>query len=159
MKTFNGKNITKKEIQNVLRTMNATKIFRLHKIMFGNVDRWSISDFIFNYAPTEKVSRAAWKIAYNNSNAIKRSDYEIISCRLHGRYTGKDLKQAVDAVKEYIADPCNPYAKKPMMGFTHLYFCSPAYGHQDYNKWRSIEIKGNEKFCETICKLADKYSK
>lgn len=159
MKAINGKNITKKEFQNVLRTMDSTKIYRLHKMLFGNVNRFNIVKFIDEYAPTNKIARKSWDIAYNNKHSLERVDYDVISFRMHGEYKGDALKKAVDAVKEYIANPTSPYAKKPMMGFTHLYFCSPAYGHQDYNKWRSVEIKGNEKFCETICKLADKYSK
>lgn len=54
-------------------------------------------------------------------------------------------------------DPASPYAKRPMYGHTHPYFCSLVYGHQDYNKRRSIPIKGNERFCALVIAYADKF--
>lgn len=67
--------------------------------------------------------------------------------------------QVIAALKKFMSDPTSNYAKQPMYGFTHLYFCSPVYGHRDYNKWQAIPIKGNERFCELIVKLGYKYSK
>lgn len=48
------------------------------------------------------------------------------------------------------------YAKVPTMGHTHLYMCSPAYGHGDYNKWQALPIKGNEDFCAKLVALVNK---
>lgn len=62
------------------------------------------------------------------------------------------LKKNIEIWKNNPAD-----AKRPTMGNIYLWFCSPAYGYHDSNKWRAMPIKGNERFCETICKLADKY--
>lgn len=66
---------------------------------------------------------------------------------------------AIEALKKNIEIwKINPAdAKRPMMGNIYLWFCSPAYGYSDSNKWMAMPIKGNERFCETICKLADKY--
>lgn len=49
------------------------------------------------------------------------------------------------------------YTKRPVLGINHLYFCSPVYGHKDYNKYVMLPIKGNEKFCNLMVALADKY--
>ena len=51
----------------------------------------------------------------------------------------------------------DPTAKRPIMGKTRLYFVSPGCGLSDINKWDFMPIKGNERFCDAICKLADKY--
>ena len=67
--------------------------------------------------------------------------------------------QVIAALKMFMSDPTSNYAKQPMYGYSHLYFCSPVYGHSDYNKWRALPIKGNERFCELIVKLGEKYSK
>ena len=62
------------------------------------------------------------------------------------------LKKNIEIWKNNPAD-----AKRPTMGNIYLWFCYPAYGHHDPNKWRAMPIEGNRRFCETICKLADKY--
>ena len=81
--------------------------------------------------------------------------------RRHGIYHGNDLIELVNYVKRQCAKACDAYeydyAKRPMLGKTHLYFCSPVYGHDDYNKVRSIPIAGNERFCELLIKYANKY--
>lgn len=53
-------------------------------------------------------------------------------------------------------NPSN-YTNVPMMGHTHLYFCSPSYGHADYNKVRACNIEGNENFCEKVCEIARRH--
>ena len=157
MKTFNGNNITKIAIRSTIRRGSLTEVCKLYHDIYGDaVEPEKVRAFMKEFVSARHAAVIGSRFGLGER---RRSAWEMFSIRKNGRYEGNDLKQAVDAVKEYIADPCNPYAKKPMMGFTHLYFCSPAYGHQDDNKWRSIEIKGNEKFCETICKLAEKYSK
>ena len=67
-----------------------------------------------------------------------------------------DKYHIISYFKEQMIHPKSPYAKIPMYGHTHLYFCSPDYGHFDYNKWCACKIKGNERFCETLIKIAAK---
>lgn len=62
------------------------------------------------------------------------------------------LKKNIEIWKNNSAD-----AKRPLKGNIYLWFCSPAYGQHDPSKQRAMPIEGNERFCETICKLADKY--
>ena len=157
MRTAKGKNITKKEIQRILRTEDATQIFRLHYLIYGNVNRINIYRFIKQYAPSAGLRASARRIAYNmkNDDYRQRIDDEVI--RRHGIYHGNDLISLIDYVKRQCADPGSFYAKRPMMGYTHLYFCSPIYGHSDYNKVRSIPIAGNERLCDAIIKYADRY--
>ena len=152
-----AKRITKKEIQAVLRSLDATAIYRLHYRMFGNVCKGEVYQFIKDYAPAMYVRAKAYKIAYNGKNDIRRRIIDSDVIRMHGIYHGNDLIEAVNYVKQQCAEAGSDYAKRPMMGKTHLYFCSPVYGHNDYNKVRSIPIAGNERFCELLIKYADKY--
>lgn len=156
MKTFDGTNISKKNIQSVLRTMDATRIFRLvHIIYGGKVERKQVYDFIHEFAPTKKTCYAAYKIAYTG-NRHQADPMAMVRASL--RFKEQNAKHiAIDCLRENIARGLDSYTKRPIMGHTHLYFASPVYQHSDYNKWRSVEIKGNERFCETICRLADKY--
>ncbi len=75
----------------------------------------------------------------------------------HGYYKPTRLMEIVDYLKEQCSNPHSNYAKRPMLGYTHLYFCSPIYGHSDYNKWPALPIEGNERFCELVIKYADKF--
>ena len=152
------KRITVKQIQSVLRGMNPTEIFRLYfQIYGGKVERTDVFKFIKKYAPSQKVSRNAYNIAYaKNSNKPISTD----QTRKAIAWKAANAKHlAIEALKEHIEVwKTNPaYAKRPMMGNINLWFCSPVYGFSDYNKWMSMPIEGNERFCETICKLADKY--
>lgn len=160
MKTYNGKNITKRQIQSILRTEDATQIFRLyHRIFGGKVDKWDVYMFICNYAPSNRLKKHAYDIAMLSGIKLLPSGeryprefrYHREFCETNGKHI------ALTALRNEIKKGLSSYTKRPMMGYTHLYFCSPVYGHGDYNKWRSIKIEGNERFCELICKLADKY--
>lgn len=155
-KTTTGYKVTKKEIQRVLRTMDSTQIYRLHKKMFGNVYKAKIVDFIEAYAPTNKIARYAYKLAYNTKHAEDRVTIECYCMRKHGIYEGDVKHNIIAELKRNIACATSPYAKRPVLGHTNLYFCSPVYGHSDYNKWRACPIKGNEKFVNLVIKVADK---
>lgn len=157
MKTINEKNISKKEIQNVLRTMEPTKIFALHHRMFGNVNRSEVYRFIREFAPTNKVRTNAYNLAHSNKHAEYRLMVERTCIHRHGFFTGDLRKYTVDALKEECTRERDNYSKFPMLGHTHLYFCSPVYGHSDYNKRRMIEIKGNERFCDLVIRYANKH--
>lgn len=157
METYKGEKITKQEIERVLRTLDSTQIFRLHHRLFGNVTEISVYNFIKKYAPTKGVRASAGRLAYNTKNMDYRQCVDNKVIRKHGIYHGNDLIEFVAYLKKQCADASSSYAKRPMLGNTHLYFCSPTFGHSDYNKVRSIPIAGNERICELAIKYADKY--
>ena len=161
MKTYNGKRITKKHIVKVLRSMNTTEIFRLyHQLYGGKVTEKDVYTFIDEFITSDRTYRKIHTEVFNtlhhckSIDALQRLDQSRKSCD----FSEKNAKHfAAQALREEISRGLDGYTKRPIMGFTHLYFASPFYGHRDYNKWRSVEIKGNERFCEIMCKLADKY--
>ena len=158
MRTYNGKNITKKHIASVLRTQDSTQIYRLVHIIFGGkVTAKAVCDFIKEYAPSERVLKNAYRIAYNSKHQDERIRIEKELIRRHGFFRGDDKTKIVKFLKVQCQMPTSNYAKRPMYGHTHLYFCSPVYGHQDYNKWCALPIKGNEAFCEAVIRYADKF--
>ena len=154
MKTYDGKTTSIKHIHKILRTMDRTQIFRLYVQIFGTLDRAKLCRFIDLYAPNKRVFLAAYNLAYCKPLSEHREDQD----RKSWQFTKDNIYQiAVKKFKEYAKDPKSPYTKRPIMGQTNLYFASPVYRFRDYNKWEVMPIKGNERFCETICKLADKY--
>lgn len=154
------KKITKKEIERVLRTLDSTQIFRMFHRIHGVIpSRMDVYYFIQNNAPSMRVYRSAYRIAFNPKNQDRRILIERECILRHGLYQGDARKWVVDYLKEQCQNPSSNYAKRPMMGHTHLYFCSPVYGHRDYNKRRALPIEGNERFCQLVIKYADKYFK
>ena len=158
MKTFDNKQISKKEIERTLRTMDSTKIFALYHRIYGKIEhRHFVYEFIRAFAPSQRVCRAAYKLAFSPKHDSRRSAIDTECRKRHGIYHGDLRQQVVDALKRECQDVTSNYAKRPMMGHTWLYFCSPVYGHSDYNKWRALPIKGNERFCELVIRYADKF--
>ena len=152
-----AKRITKKEIQAVLRSLDVTAIYRLYYKIYGRVSAWDVFDFVNQYAPSKRVSKFAITALRAASHNVKRRVIDSKVNWRNGTFHGNDLIELVNYVKQQCAEAGSAYAKRPMMGKTHLYFCSPLYGHNDYNKVRSIPIAGNERFCELLIKYADKY--
>lgn len=162
MKTYNGKNITKEYIHSVIRTENSTEIFRLYHQIFGGgrVKNSDVCRFIREYAPNQtlrdKAMFLSWIVRRSKLSDVAERDQarkefvwrkenarHIVLCRFR-----EELKRGFDS-----------YSKRPAMGLTHLWWCSPIYGHRDYNKSIALPIRGNRRFCELICSLADKYFK
>lgn len=154
MKTYDGKNITKKEIESVLRSMNQTNIYKLYHRIYGEKpSEGRVWRFIREFAPTNKIRNSAVRLTERNEvrkSKLYGSGYDDFVERMPVSYAMKILRY-------YLNRKLDGYTKRPFMGFTYLYFCSPVYGHSDYNKSRCIPIKGNERACELLIKLADKY--
>lgn len=158
MRTYNGKNITKKHVAQVLRTQDSTKIYRLVHILYGGkVTSNAVYKFIEEYAPSNRVRNNAYSIAYNSKHRDQRIRIEEECIRRHGMFRGDIKTEIVKFLKKQCQDPGSNYAKRPMYGHTHLYFCSPVYGHRDYNKWSAIPIQGNESFCAAVIRYADQF--
>ena len=157
MKTYDGKVITKKEIEAVLRSMDQTAIFRTYFKLYGiKPEQSNVARFIKEFAPTKKIKEATWTLV--ETNASKSNNYY----RYNEDVTWLAENWPVSYIAKYfrlqLERRFGCYTKMPFLGQTHLYFCSPMYGLRDYNKWRSISLKGNEKLCDLLIRLADKYS-
>lgn len=158
MKTFNGKTITKKQIVSVIRTQDATQIYRLYHHIYGikPVDV-EVCKFIQQFAPTDKIYNAAYDIACHCARKY-HSNLSLGEFNKYREWKKANIRQIVMQRLRYeITRGVDGYTKRPIMGDTNLYFASPVYGHNDYNKFIAMPISGNERFCELICRLADKY--
>lgn len=156
MITYNGKKVTKKHIEAVLRTMDSTRIFRLyHHIYGGKVEKRKVFDFIVAFAPTKSVAKKAAELSAINKPL---PSYYLDQMRKSIEFNTVNARHvALQQFREEMRRGFDSYTKRPIMGHTYLYWASPVFGHNDYNKSRALPIKGNERFCELICRLADKY--
>lgn len=157
MKTYNGKSITKKRIENVLRSMDQTSIYKLYHEIYGIKPTFvGVCGFIKDFAPTKRIRNAV--LSLTESNQVKQhkkyaSDW---SKKTIAYYKSFPLSVAMGIFRHELSRELDSYSKRPFYGHTHLYFCSPVFGHADYNKSRSVPIEGNERFCELMVRLADK---
>lgn len=162
MKTYNGKNITKKYIQSVIRTENSTEIFRLYHLVFGGEKPRSLDvcKFIREYAPTKTLAQKA--AAFSGLNKRSRLSEEAEHDQLLKSFAWRKENArhlVLCHFREELKRGFDSYSKRPTMGHTHLWWCSPVHGHADYNKSIALPIEGNERFCELICRAADKHFK
>lgn len=157
MKTFNGKTIAKKQIVSVIRTQDPTQIYRLYYQIYGikpiDVD---VCKFIQQFAPTDKLHKAAYNIACRCSRKFRTSAENDYNSYMEWKKSN-NRQVVMQKLRKEIARGVDAYTKRPIMGKTNLYFASPVYGHADCNKSIAMPIGGNERFCELICRLADKY--
>ena len=124
--------MNKKEIQSVLRTLNRTAIFKAAKQHGVDVsNRAAVAMFVKDYAPSMRVKRKAWDIAYLND----KPDYS--------RYTPNTIQSEFAYAKLQKAEGRSPYSKMLIIGNKNIYWASPTYGHYDYNK--SIALPNTER--------------
>ena len=124
--------MTKKEIQRVLRTLNRTAIYKAAKQHGVNVHKkLDVEQFIKDYAPSLRVKRKAWDIAFLS----EKPDYS--------RYTPNTIESEFNYAKLQKAAGRSPYSKMLIVGNKNIYWASPVYGHADYNK--SIALPNTER--------------
>jgi hypothetical protein len=150
-----NKKITKKHITEVLRSRDLTEIYRLvHIINGGKIDSRDVIHFVHEYAPSDKVWDDIWRRIHCTPN--REEKYRNFRREVEFNNANR-IHIAVQRLREEIERGIDNYTKRPVLGFNHLYFCSPTYGHRDYNKCMYLPIEGYEKCCRLLVKLADKY--
>lgn len=140
---------TREEIREIMSKGSATDLAKCFVVCTGLNYYWlEAEEFFGRFARSKKQYKRMENLIYEAHTKHGRCIYD--------QYFGRRW-QCVEELKRNIRDGLTKYTKVPVLGYTHLYFVSPYYGHSDYNKWCALPIKGNEKFCETLIKLAKKY--
>lgn len=130
---------TKKHIQEILRTLDRTAIFKLAKAKGINVaNRVEVMNFIKDYAPTQKVYRAAYNIAF-----YKRCNYKSMLDNVYIPPTV--VGNAVKYAKVQKNEGWSNYTKILIEGNNNIYWAHPLYKHKDYNKSVALENTPNNR--------------
>lgn len=150
------KSYTRRQINDILRTMNREAIYRLCKDLTGRTDRPMVYQIVKQYAPTAKLRSAAMSIAYpgTRQSAVESMDQALKSAE-YNRANARHL--AAKRLREEIAHTRDNYTKVPMTDGTNLYFASPNYGLKDYNRAYMMPVRGNEKFCDLLLSISHRY--
>lgn len=152
----NGKTISKKTIIATIRRGEPTEIFRLCFLLNGEVSQKSVCELIRKYAPSQKVKDTAYQIAYRSAHNMQpMSSNELL--REDEYYEANKIHMIVNRLRYYMNGLKNSYTKAPILIEGQLFWASPIYGSQDYNKSFICDYQGNEKLCNLLVKLGEKY--
>lgn len=147
--------LTKKDIRAIVRTENATAIFQACKTVTGSASYCAVRKFIEDYAPTAALRAKAYSLSYGAARN-QRPANEDQETKARQFRNGNRRHVVMQLFRSELARGLDSYTKRPVMGHTRLYFAAPAFGHSDYNKRAVMDIRGNERFCELICRVADR---
>lgn len=144
--------ITKKEIKETLITMNPTKIYKLvARLGIDTSQKHLVYEFIKENAHANYVANSAWKVAYESKNLYRRDRlmYHISAPKI-------PIFDAIRYAKHQKQRGRDNYSKKLFVGNRNIYWASPDYGHDDYNKGVAFE---NSPRNRRIAELINKYLK
>ena len=142
-------------IRSAIKTYDPSVVYPVYAALSGSglANHHNVYAFCVTHCTSKKMKDKVIAMINGESNKhfILRN-----RCNVKSR-TGIDI--ALGMLRDLYKNGLNKYSKVPMMGHTHLYFCSPIYGHSDYNKVMACTIKGNEKFCNDVISLGGKIMK
>ena len=123
--------MAKKDIIAALRTENSTLIFRAAKKYGIDISNYygGVFNFIKEFAPTQKISRNAYKLSYG----AKDKKYKCF------KFGYNPILQAIIYAKENKRYKGTSYFKILIEGNRNIYWASPIYEHSDYNKSIAFE--------------------
>lgn len=152
----NGKTISKKAIIATIRRGEPTEIFRLCFLLNGEVSQKSVCELIRKYAPSKNIKDTAYDIAYGSAHNMQpMSSNELL--RYAEYYEANKIHMIVNRLRYYMERKKDSYTKAPILIDGQLFWASPIYGSQDYNKSFICDYQGNEKLCNLLVKLGEKY--
>lgn len=144
---------TKKAFRAALKSNDKTKVWQLVAI---SLKRTPTKTEVFNYVEKFSSTLRDFRKAYNM--AYGRREKNTSNKMVYPQYTvSLERGAALAMLRRLLTEKTSNYTKVPMMGHTHLYFCSPSYGHADYNKVRTCNIEDNEEFVNKIVKIGKNF--
>ena len=153
---------TKKAFRAALKANDQTEVWRLVSLEIGSKPtRTQVYNAVVELSTTSEITtmRRARKMAYGEGAKKRMAQNACIAswAKRGGMRQYSQKTEALAMLRRLLTENPSNYTKVPMMGHTHLYFCSPSYGHADYNKVRTCAIEGNEVFCEKVCEIAKRH--
>lgn len=139
---------TKTAFRAALKANDKTEVWHLMAVKIGRKPTFKeVYDTIKELATTDRDARKAFTFADTRKVNYCESKNLVNSPR----------GDALAMLRRLLTEGVSSYTKVPMMGHTHLYFCSPSFGHKDYNKVMTCNIEGNEEFVNKIVKIGERF--
>ena len=131
--------ITKKTIATELKSLDITRTYRIAKICGVNLkNKMDIYNWLKSNAPTEKVKNKAYEIAYESDRKKMVKNGFFMPSKPNNR-----VLATISHAKFEMTEKRGRYSKILIFGNTNIYWASPIYQHDDYNK--SIAMPKNPK--------------
>jgi hypothetical protein len=154
---------TKKAFRAALKANDQTEIWHLTAVKLGRrPERLEVLHLVEELSTTNRDYKKAWSLAFRDNDCRRGAQQDAMFIHRGGfrQYDDSHYRSAALAMlRKLLTEKTSNYTKVPMMGHTHLYFCSPSYGLADYNKVRTCAIEGNEDFVKKILDVADRKMK
>ena len=143
---------TKTAFRAALKSNDQTEVWHLTAVKIGRKpERRDVLHLVLELATTNRDYKKAWTVAFRD-NDCRRGAFAV---RQYDAFHYRSV--ALQMLRRLLTENPSNYTKVPVMGHTHLYFCSQSYGIDDYNKVCTCKIEGNENFCEKICDIARRH--
>ena len=152
---------TVKAFRAALKANDQTLVWKLAaRSLRHTPDRKDVYELIKKHSNTIRDSKKAYSMAYDSQRKQRIKAAETLAWYKrggYGQYGDSHYRTvALEMLRELHDENHGNYTKVPMRGHTRLYFCSPVYGHADYNKVKTCNIEGNEEFCAKILDLGER---
>ena len=153
---------TKTAFRAALKANDQTEVWRLVSLKIGSKPtRTQVYNAVVELSTTSEITtmRRARKMAYGEGAKKRMAQNACIAswAKRGGMRQYSQKTEALAMLRRLLTEKPSNYTKVPMMGHTHLYFCSPSYGHADYNKVCTCNIEGNEEFVNKIVKIGKNF--
>lgn len=144
--------ITKKYIvanlKDIYKKRDRTRLFKFYYDMTGvhgesNGFNFYMQNFLKRYCSSEKMKRVISSlcetkgVAEKRKHEFERSFLVSLGKRPEPSFSERQRREraiALIMLRRLYVEPLTSYSKIAMFGMTRLYFCSPIYGHKDYNR-------------------------
>ena len=131
--------ITKKTIATELKSLDITRTYRIAKICGVNLkNKMDIYNWLKSNSPTKKVKNKAYEIAYESDRKKMIKNGFFMPSKPQNR-----VLKTISHAKVEMTEKRGRYSKILIFGNTNIYWASPIYQHDDYNK--SIAMPKNPK--------------
>ena len=140
---------TKTAFRSAFKDDNQTLVWKLTFLKLGHTptkkEVYALIGEIVN-PQSSKLINKAWAIAYSSYRKSKIEFDLAFHWNVRGAYRQYDThyyrEKALKMLRRLYTEPLSTHSKIANFGFTNLYFCSPIYGHKDYNKVCTCPLNG-----------------
>lgn len=138
---------TKTAFRSALKHNDQTQVWYLATLYYRRQPvREEVQDLIYRMADCERDRAKGQRMAYESLRKDSIRTKMAIAWNNRGAYRQYDIhyyrEQALKMLRRLYTEPLTAYTKIANFGHTHLYFCSPIYGHGDYNKVCTCLLNG-----------------
>lgn len=138
---------TKTAFRKALKDNDQTQVWYLATLYYRRQPvREEVQDLVYKIADTNRDRHKGHAMAYESLRKNELRTRMAIAWNNRGAYRQYGIhyfrSQALQMLRRLHDEPLNSHTKIAVFGRTHLYFCSPAYGHSDYNKVCTCLLNG-----------------